>query len=266
MPGAIFDGRTLPSGSVVLSACRATELEPEYRDYSGPERRTFGLMSFFFSKLLAEERIRSRISNESLRDSIEHLYLEARGVYSPPTPQVEASPGSILSETFLNLGPEVDREPYFIVDLGDGGLGQMQAGVLQGITKGSIYRVHARPEDASAAQGPGAAAVAWLRVEEVHGPLSRVKAATGPDSKANEVDWPKGMVRGYAVESIRMPGDFLLRVKVCPPPSGASRLTGPIRRPSAGQTSREPSRVRSRNRRIRAPTGFARSRTGRNRG
>jgi hypothetical protein len=212
--GPIFDGRTLPSGTVVLSACRATESEPEYTDDSGPATKTFGLMSFFFAKLLGEERIRSRISNESLRDAIEHLYLEAGNVYSPPAPQVEASPGEMLGETFLGLGPEVDREPYFIVTPSAEGFGQMQAGVLQGITKGSLYRIHGRPEDASKARGASPAPVAWLRVEDVNGPLARVKAVAAPGSKADKVDWPKGLVRGYAVESVHIPGDFPLRVKV----------------------------------------------------
>jgi hypothetical protein len=212
--GAIFDEHTLPSGSVVLSACKASDLEPEYPDYSGPGKKVFGLMSFFFTKLLADEPFRSRISNGTLRDSIWQRYLEDRGVSSAPTPQVEASPEEMLKETILGLGPEVDGKPYAIVDLEDGGLGKMQAGILHDVTKGSVYRVYRKPEDAEAARGSGAAGVAWLVVEEVNGPISGVRSVAGPGSKTDNVEWPKGMVRGYAVESIHMPGDFLLRVKV----------------------------------------------------
>jgi len=211
--GEVFDERTLPAGSVLLSACRAVELEPEYYDSS--RKKYFGLLSCFFDQMLEQERLISRISNSMLRDAIEHRYLEA-GVYEPPTPQVEASPAGMLQDSFLSLGPDVDRKPYFIVEAESGGLGQMDAGVLQDVTKGSIYRAYNRPEDVDAAARDGSKSFTWLRVEEVNGPISKVKGVKGylPADATTTVAWPADAKRLYAVETVHMPGDFVLRVKV----------------------------------------------------
>ena len=54
--GEVFDERTLPAGSVVLSACRAVELEPEYFDNSS--KKYFGLLSRFFDQMFDARLVR----------------------------------------------------------------------------------------------------------------------------------------------------------------------------------------------------------------
>lgn len=146
-----FEGESLPRGVVALSACRAGEVEPEYRD--GAEDH--GLLTRFLIEVLGSQSRISSLSYRTLRDAIIARYATDRGVPAPPpAPQLDGDLAD-LDATAFGAGPELDRPPYFPLTAGRG-KATLQAGRLHGLGPGSRLAVYSRPEEIG--QGPPAAA------------------------------------------------------------------------------------------------------------
>lgn len=188
-PGEVFEGETLPRGVVALSACRAGEVEPEYRD--GDESN--GLLTRFLLEVLASRDRVSALSYRSLRDAIAARYAAGRGVPAPPpAPQLEGDLAD-LDARVLGAGPEQDRPPYYQVEVLRGGRATLRAGRLHGLGPGSRLAVFARPE----AIGDGSPPVAQLALTSCDLLRSEgmLEGTAPPDLKAGFAV-PRGGERG----------------------------------------------------------------------
>ena len=102
--------KTIPANAVVLTACRAGELESEYRE----KDCVYGLLTRFLVQALMDPRAKDEVTYDRLRLSVEHRYLQ-EGVMSPPTPQLEGHPRTLAGPVFGGAAPE-DRGPVWTVE------------------------------------------------------------------------------------------------------------------------------------------------------
>ncbi len=209
-PG-VFARRSLPKGAVLLSACLAREVEPEYEQ----DGETFGLLTRFVVQVLNEQAQVSQLSYESLRDAIQNRYRQDAAVIQPPTPQLEAD-GETRRGIVLGTGRELDHLPVWrVIPQGrDLSRALLMAGAFHGVTRDSLYELYATPELAVAPAEALADSVAWLRVEQVTGATATCQVFRREGDDGIETALPVELKSGYAVERFHKHGDFTLRVRV----------------------------------------------------
>ncbi|WP_197443119.1 caspase family protein [Lignipirellula cremea] len=209
------ESRRLPPGSVFLSACRASEVEPEFQENG----KTYGLMTRFLVELLNKEPKVSRMTYDLLRESIVTRYRSHRSVAQAPTPTLEYGDAGILQESIVD-GVGLDRRPLWPVDNIDGDRTKalMKAGTLHGVTPGSLFEIYESPDrvlwDAPAQAPQNGESLGWLIVEKVDGSTATCRAFTWDGDKRTETDLPADFRRGFAVERYHDNGDEALRVRV----------------------------------------------------
>ena len=210
--------KRLADGCVVLSACRANEVEPEYQDESGH----FGLLTRFLVQMLLQRPTISSVSYKTLQESIVTRYRGDPSIVQPPTPQLEGN-YEVLDEVVLGAGQNMDRPPCWEVAPAGRNLGQamLLAGQLHGVTTGSLYELAASPDaftseptEQTRASSPSAN---WIRIDKVEGTMSVGSVFQWADAQQDEqVDavLPRGFKRGFAVERYHEPGALGIRVRV----------------------------------------------------
>ena len=209
----------LAAGCVVLSACRATEVEPEYQDEGGH----FGLLTRFLVQLLLQRPTISNVSYKTLQEAIVAQYRGDPTLVQPPTPQLEGS-REILDQVVLGAGEAMDRAPCWEVVPAGRDLGQamLLAGQLHGITAGSLYELAASPDAFTRGtndQGPAENRPQsdWIRIEKVQGITSMGRVFHWTDEQQTEtvdVLLPRDFRRGVAMERYHEPGALGIRVRV----------------------------------------------------
>lgn len=194
--------KRLPDDAVVLSACRASEVEPEYRESD----QSYGLLTRFLVQALRETPDVSALSYGMLRQMIVDRY-QRDAVVPAPTPQLEGTAES-LRHVVLGAGSQCDREPYFRAEPlgGDGRTVRLAAGAFHGITVGSLYQLYERPEQIAwqpDRTGDAQPSLAWLEIESVDGLTATARAfqwADAGQSTKTEIGLPRDFQHGYAVE------------------------------------------------------------------
>lgn len=212
----------LPAGAVALSACRAEEVEPEYRQGDA----SYGLLTRFVVQVLREERQVGQLSYDLLREAVLTRYRLDPAVTQAPVPQLEGDARLLRKPLLAATGRE--RPPYWevIAQGRDRGLVLLKAGALHGVTVGSHYELYAQPEqivfDRSqkpAARGGKPAggkangrSLGWLRIERVEGATARARAFRWEQDRAVDFRLPASFRRGFAVERFRQHGQAALRL------------------------------------------------------
>ena len=222
----------LPPGAIVLGACRADELEPEFADRD----QHSGLLTRQVTQILSRERSLSGLSYERMRDAILLSYRSE--VPGAPTPQLEAGDPALARAAVLGAGAEADRAPYWPVQAveGDDQSLRLAAGSVQGVTPGSLFEVYAHPEEI----GDQGESVCWLRIEQVDALGAEGRAFGWEDAKRtrprDDFALPKEFRAGFAVERRRGASASALKLRVVRSAAGAG--DGPPVRPA--QSSDEP--------------------------
>lgn len=208
--------KRLPDDAVVLSACRATEVEPEYRESD----QSYGLLTRFLVEVLRETPEASALSYGMLRQMIVDRY-QRNAVVPAPTPQLEGSAES-LRQIVLAAGSECDRTPYFRAEpLGsDGRTVRLAGGAFHAVTVGSLYQLYERPEQI--ARQPGRTgdtqpSLAWLEIESVDGLAATARAfqwADAGQTTKTEIGLPRDFGHGYAVERYHEHAHTIARLRV----------------------------------------------------
>jgi len=194
--------KRLPDEAVVLSACRASEVEPEYRESD----QSYGLLTRFLVEVLRETPDVSALSYRMLRQMIVDRY-QRNAVVPAPTPQLEGTAES-LRDVVLGAGSQCDRKPYFRAEPSgrDGRTVRLAAGAFHGITAGSLYQLYERPEQIAwqpDRTGDAQPSVAWLEIESVDGLTATARAFQWADARQSaktEIGLPRDFRHGYAVE------------------------------------------------------------------
>ena len=204
-PGSSPPARQLPHGAVALYACRAIEVEPEYRDQGS----SYGLLTRFLVQVLHEVPTLSRLSYGQLRDAIVTRYRQDRSVVQPPTPLVEGDKRAVV----CGATSDADRPNYWPVVAANrrGDQLALLAGALHGVTAGSLYEIYERPEETSQ---QNADSLAWLRVTSVDGTTAKAQVFVWEGDERLDERLPRNFQRGYAVERHHDYGDFAMRVRV----------------------------------------------------
>jgi hypothetical protein len=204
--------KRLPDGAVLLSACRASEKEPEYQDGT----HQYGLLTRFVTQVLNQETAVSQLSYDALRESLVVQYRQA-GVTQAPTPQLEGAGSGIV----LGATASLDRQPFWKVspDQSDRSMATIHAGRLHGITPGSLFEVYDRPDQIPDEAESVDFAVdkksrPWLRIEQTDGVTSVAHAFRWQEKEQVTTALPSDFLAGYAVERLHEHGDFMLRLKV----------------------------------------------------
>ena len=209
--------KRLPHGAVFLAACRAHEVEPEYRD--GDE--SHGLLTRFLTEALAQETKLSSLSYDLLRKSIVTRYRQ-HAVVQAPSPQLEGSLEAIRGAV-LAAGEPLDRRPFWRVELNGQDRSQVKliAGAMHGVTIGSLYELYENPEQIQwhpALSGSGTSdSSAWLEIREIQGATADAKVFRWAEPEHREkipAVLPATFRQGYAVERYRQHADDCLRVRV----------------------------------------------------
>lgn len=213
-PAEALRQKQLPAGAVVLSACRAHEVEPEYQQ----DDQHYGLLSRFLAQVLNERRDDSPLTYRDLVDSIVARYRRDSAVVQAPTPQIEADPatlsenvgGGILlagEHRWVKVLP-IERQP---------GQVRLSAGALHGVTTGSLYELYGRPEDIVPFPNASAAnnrALAWIRIDAVQGTHATASVLRRDGELLATSQLPLSFEAGVAIERTHEPGDFRLRIRV----------------------------------------------------
>ena len=194
--------KRLPAEAVVLSACRASEVEPEYRESD----QSYGLLTRFLVQVLRETPEASALSYRMLRQMIVDRY-QREAVVPAPTPQLEGTAES-LGNIVLGAGSQCDRKPYFRAEPldRDGRAVRLAAGAFHGITLGSLYQLYERPEQIAwhpGRTGDAQPSLAWLEIESVDGLTATARAFQWADARQSaktEIGLPRDFQHGYAIE------------------------------------------------------------------
>ncbi|MCA9009415.1 MAG: caspase family protein [Planctomycetaceae bacterium] len=204
--------KRLPDGAVLLSACRASEKEPEYQDGT----LQYGLLTRFVTQILNQETAVSQLSYDALCESLVVHYRQA-GVTQAPTPQLEGARSSIV----LGATASLDRQPFWKVsyDSSDQSMATVHAGSLHGITTGSLFELYDRPDQipdplASTDITVDDSSRPWLRIEQTDGVTSMASVFRWKENEQVATGLPPDFLAGYAVERVHEHGDFMLRMKV----------------------------------------------------
>jgi hypothetical protein len=216
--GRNVTSKRLPERSVLLSACRACEVEPEYREAG----RSYGLLTRFLTEVLQQTPAVSTLSYRALREMIVGRY-ESGAVVPAPTPQLEGS-SEALGSVVLGAGEQSDRRPCWKVEpLGsDRRAVRLGAGAFHGVTVGSLYEIYQRPEQIvwNPSRSPDdqqATSLAWLRIDEVEGAAATGRAFQWADRQQRtqiEVGLPREFEQGYAVERYHQHAHLGARLRV----------------------------------------------------
>ncbi len=210
--------KSWPPGAVILTACRKAEKEPEYDEGDS----SHGLMTRFLVEVLNAENAISRITYETLRMALIRRYEDARLGLAAPTPTLEGMPQA-LRGSFLGADSQMDRKPFWPVEASeaDPGTARLKAGLLHGVTKGSLYELYESPEQI--VWGPNRTrpetekSLAWLKIEIVENSVATGTVFEWEGAEQQEqIDsvLPRGFKRGFAVERRRPPGDVCTKVRV----------------------------------------------------
>ena len=204
--------KQLPERVVMISACRAQEVEPEYQDGD----KTYGLLTRFVVQSLTQTKSVSALNYEQLRQAILHGYHSSAGIPQAPLPQLEGRPADLRS-VVLGAGAQNDLPPYYAVEqsAGDPSRAKLSAGAFHGITVGSLFEIVAIEQVAvfqsSTTFADGAL---LLKIEQVDGAGARGRlqrmTSTGPESAR----WPRDLKKAVAAERFHEVGDAGLRVAV----------------------------------------------------
>lgn len=211
--------RKLPAGVVTLSACRASEQEPEYQ--FGDEHH--GLLTHFLVSVLTQQSTISGLSYGLLREAILNRYRQDPTVSQAPLPQAEGDPAS-LRGVVLGATSQADRKPVWkVVPAGpEPGKVRVAAGAFHGVTVGSVYELYDAPEHVVWQAAPQAKeaspyALGWVRIEQVDGASAQAQAIQWAPAGTGEpvaVTLPPGFKQGFAVERYHQHGDFGVRLRV----------------------------------------------------
>lgn len=209
----------LPEGAVFLSACRAKEVEPEFKDGD----TSYGLLTRFLVATLSEERTVSDLSYELLSKAITTAYQRDKRVLQPPEPQLEGNPEA-LQRTILGASVSADRPPYFEVTAARSGTKvTVMAGQFHNVTKDSVYQFFERPQDIGT-DSP-ADPLILLKITSVAATTSKaevLQAKSDGLSEAMPAKLPAGIRSGFAVEHTRAPDENTLRLGVAENDSAAT--------------------------------------------
>ena len=206
--------KTLPPQCVVLSACRASEVEPEYQD----QGRTFGLLTRELVQALQRNATLSTLSYATLRNVIVEGYLRD-GITPAPTPQLEGTPDAMRS---IVLGASVteDRRACWSAESHgpDRATVRLAAGVFQGVTAGSLFELYGRPDEIAWDVGPtsGKTSLAWLEARQPDATQTVCQAFRWQEEgrQKQEIDLPPTFRRGVAVERYHQHGDRGATIRV----------------------------------------------------
>lgn len=213
-----FTPKTLPCGTVFLSACQDNQKEPEYQH----EGKSYGLFSYHLTQLLNTEQIVSSLDYQTLKDAIHRSY-QRNKIAQAPTPTIEGNPES-LKKPIFGANRSLDRKPYWEVvqNKNDRNSIRMEAGKMNGITEQSLFEVY---ETIEQALDPNAASLGWCSVTKVDGKYSLGGFFQWKDTQHSErVDavLPNDFKTGFAVERFHHYGENVLAVKIIDAPTGVT--------------------------------------------
>lgn len=205
--------RKLPPGAIMLAACRASEVEPEYEE-NGVR---YGLLTRFLVQVLNEEENVTRLSYGLLRDAILSRYRRDRSVAYPPVPQLEGEARLLTASVLGSTG--VDRPRYWEVRKSgaDRSAVLIRAGSFHGVTEGSIYEVYEladQIESVGKLDGRNGNSIAWLRIEKVQGATAQAALFRWDDGRRVETEVPSAFERGYAIERYHEHGGIRFRLRI----------------------------------------------------
>lgn len=209
--------KPLPPTAVMLAACGAAEVEPEYSQ----QDQTYGLLTWALVGLLRQRANVSTLSYQMLREAILDRQ-QREGILPAPTPQLEGSPEAVRS-IVLGAGQALDRSPLVRGEClaTDRAHVRLKAGSIQGVTVGSLYQLYDREDEIEARAAGRASSAAspeiWLEIERVAGLTALGRAFRWTDSAQGErlpTDLPPGCRGGLAVERYHCHGDLGVRLRV----------------------------------------------------
>lgn len=205
-----FTPKTLPPGTVFLSACQSNQKEPEFQH----EGKPYGLLSFHLAELLRSERIVSNLDYSTLKDAVHRSY-QRNKIAQAPTPTVEGNPRD-LKKTVFGADRSVDRKPYWEVfrDAKNRGGLRMEAGKIDDITPRSLFELY---ETVEQAVDPEAVSLGWFEITQVDGKFSLGEFFRWNDEKRSDRTasvLPNDFKTGFAVQRYRDYGENRLRVRV----------------------------------------------------
>ena len=171
--------KTLPDNAVVLSACRANQLEPEYRDGD----KTYGLLTRFLVQTLMDSRAPASMTYRQLIQSIEHRYL-LEGI-GGPSPQLEGHVRN-LTAPVLGMDQTEETEPTWKAErlLDNSKRVRLQAGRLHGLGVGDLCELFGTAEDAA----KGGVALSWLRITTAELQSSEADVITWDDNQSRYLE------------------------------------------------------------------------------
>ncbi|MFH1266467.1 MAG: caspase family protein [Planctomycetota bacterium] len=210
--------KRLPAEAVLLSACRASEVEPEYQE----DGESYGLLTRFLAQVLQESTEVSTLSYRAVRERIIDRYLRD-AVVPAPSPQLEGTPESLRS-VVLGAGGRSDRKPYWRVEpLGaDRRSVRLAGGAFHRLSVGSLYELYERSEQIvwrpdRTSGDEEETSLAWLEVERVEGVTATARAFEWRDLRNGEkveIGLPRTFTRGFAVERYHQHADSAARIRV----------------------------------------------------
>jgi hypothetical protein len=204
--------KLLPDRVVMLSACRAQEVEPEYQEGD----KTYGLLTRFVVQALTQAPSASTLNYEQLRQAVLHGYQASAGIPQAPLPQLEGKPAD-LRTAVLGADAKSDLPPYFTAEpvSTDSARARLAAGAFHGVTVGSVFELVATEavlsKGIAAESGDGAL---LLRIEKVDagGASGKLQKAAGNDFTAAR--WPRDWKVAAAIKRFHESGDAGLRMAV----------------------------------------------------
>lgn len=205
--------RRLPAGTVILSACRSNEKEPEYQEGG----QSYGLLTRFVTQVLSEEQAVSRLTYEALCESLSIHYRRA-GISQAPTPQLEGNGRSVV----LTADSSLDHQAIWKVraDPRDRSQATLAAGALHGITVGSLFELfvatdrvvdRTRLDQIDVDEDPSRT---WLKVDRVEAATAGVKVVGWRQGQQIPASLPMDFTEGFAIERHHEHGGFALRARV----------------------------------------------------
>ncbi|QDV54199.1 Caspase domain protein [Rosistilla oblonga] len=207
--------KRLPAGAVFLSACRSMEVEPEYHDGDKP----YGLLTRFLVEVLNQESAVSNLSYDLLREAIVARYRSSGSVAQAPTPTLEYGDPNSLKETIID-GVGLDRPSIWPVQSIPGDREQvlMTAGMLHGVTAGSLFELYESPDSAQWDATPNASSngdsIGWIEVETAEGGSATCRAFQWQDQQKTPLRLPTDFRKAFAIERHHEHGDAILKVRV----------------------------------------------------
>ncbi|MDR1963102.1 MAG: caspase family protein, partial [Planctomycetaceae bacterium] len=210
--------KTLPAGTVFLSACQDNQKEPEYQC----EGKTYGLFSYHLTQLLNTEQIVSSLDYKTLKDAIHRSY-QRNKIAQAPTPTIEGNPEA-LKKPILGANRSLDKKPYWEVvrNAKDGRSIRMESGKMNGITEQSLFELYETIEQAIA---PNAPSLGWFAVIKVEGKYSLGGFFQWKDTQQSErigAVLPSDFKTGFAVERFHHYGENVLAVRVIDATTGVT--------------------------------------------